>query len=99
MNFLKLLFIYFFLLLLAANCSTNNSCGQDANIVYNLGFSGCDYLIDLDGQLYEPSNLNEWQDFMFYTDTQSVVIDFQFTNEFSTCSGLEKIDIFCLTNI
>jgi hypothetical protein len=32
-------------------------------------------------------------------DTQEVYIDYQFTNEFSTCSGLEKIDLYCLTNI
>ena len=52
----------------------------------------------INGVLYEPNNLNEWQNFLLYIDTQDVYIDYQFTNEISICSGLEKIDIYCLTN-
>ena len=71
----------------------------NAKIIYQLGFPGCDYLIEINEQLYEADNLNEWQNFLFYVDTQYVDLDFIYTNEISNCSGLEKINIFCLRNI
>jgi hypothetical protein len=95
MNFLKYLVISFFFI----SCETNYTCGSSAKVIYNLGFVGCDFLIEIDGDLYEPNNLSDWGNFIYYVDTQEVSIDFQYTNEFSTCSGLEKIDVFCLTNI
>ena len=97
MNFFNSFILFTFFLLVS--CGTNNTCSTASRVIYNLGFIGCDYLIEIDGVLYEPNNLNDWQNFIFYVDTQEVYIDYQFTNEFSTCSGLEKIDLYCLTNI
>ncbi|MDA9666052.1 hypothetical protein N9T75_00790 [Bacteroidota bacterium] len=95
MNFLKYLIISIFFM----SCGTNNTCGSYGKIIYNLGFVGCDFILEIDGALYEPKNLSDWDNFIYYIDTQEVSIDYQFTNEFSNCSGLEKIDVFCLTNI
>ena len=97
-KFINLL-IYFSFILFFNTCGTNNQCGVNAKIVYQLGFPGCDYLIEINGSLYEANNLNEWQNFLFYVDTQYVDLDYVFTNEISICSGLEKINIFCLRNI
>lgn len=96
MNFLKYFFVIVFYF--CVSCGNNNTCGSPSKVIYNLGFIGCDYLIEINGVLYEPNNLNEWQTFLLYIDTQDVYIDYQFTNEISICSGLEKIDIYCLTN-
>jgi hypothetical protein len=98
MKFFKFLIFFTFILFFNA-CGTNNQCGVNAKIIYQLGFPGCDYLIEINELLYEANNLNEWQNFLFYTDTQYVDLDFTYTNEISNCSGLEKINIFCLRNI
>ena len=81
------------------SCDGNNTCGSSAKVIYNLGYPNCTFLIDINGSLFEPTNISQWDTFLFYVDTQDVYIDYQFKNEFSTCSGLEKIDVFCLTNI
>tara|TARA_B110000483_G_C18063959_1_gene491415 strand:- start:14 stop:304 length:291 start_codon:yes stop_codon:yes gene_type:complete len=89
------LFFIFFIF----GCEPNYTCSVNAKITYNLGFNNCEYLFLIDGKMYEATNLHEWQNFLFYTDTQEVMIEYQYLNDFSLCSGLEKIDIFCLTNI
>tara|TARA_B110001450_G_scaffold145056_1_gene135617 strand:- start:151 stop:450 length:300 start_codon:yes stop_codon:yes gene_type:complete len=99
MNLLIKSFSAFFLTIILIKCTPNYSCTNTAKITYNLGLNGCEYLFLIDGQLYEAENLDEWQNFLFYTDTQEVMIEYQYLNDFSLCSGLEKIDVFCLTNI
>ena len=88
-----------FLTHLLIGCTPTYTCSNNAKITYNLGLNGCEYLFLIDGQLFEAENLDEWQNFLYYTDTQDVMIEYQYLNEFSICSGLEKIDVFCLTNI
>ena len=89
----------FFLTLLLIGCNPTYTCSNTAKISYNVGLNVCEYLFLIDGQLFEADNLDEWQNFLYYTDTQDVMIEYQYLNDFSICSGLEKIDVFCLTNI
>jgi hypothetical protein len=81
------------------SCGENNTCGQDAKIIYNLGFTDCEFFIEINGDVYEPTNISQWNDYIFYLDTQYVSIDYQFTNEFSNCGAIRKIEIFCLNNM
>ena len=98
---MKLIKIYILILFstMFFSCGQNNTCGQNAKIIYNLGFPDCEFFVEINGDVYEPTNISQWEDYIFYLDTQYVSIDYQFISEFSACGAIRKIEIFCMNNI
>ena len=82
-NYLFLIVFYF-----CVSCGNNNTCGSASKVIYNLGFIGCDYLVEINGVLYEPNNLNEWQTFLLYIDT---IVQFEMIDDAANCIILHAV--------
>ena len=66
------------------SCDGNNTCGSSAKVIYNLGYPNCTFLIDINGSLFEPTNISQWDTFLFYFDTEDVYIAYPFLIAFSS---------------
>lgn len=85
-------------LIFGAGCRDRNTCSTNAKIIYNYSFTDCQFYIEINNIIYEPINLDEWDNQLVYADTQYVKIDYQFLNEFSACGAVDKIQLFCVSD-
>ena len=86
-------------LLLISSCrpELSGSCSIQADLLYLGQLDDCSFIIISENQYFEPTNINDWVNLLTYNDTQKISIDYQILTEFSTCNGIDKIELFCLS--
>jgi hypothetical protein len=93
--FLTFLFI---VLIFSSSCRKNSSCSVSADLLYYGNLGECPFIIKANGMFFEPLNMHEWVNFLTYEDTQKVMIDYSIYPDFSQCSGIDQINVLCLTS-
>lgn len=91
------LILLFVLLIVTFSCKEINQCETPAKVIYFIGSGQCEYYIEIDSTLYEPTNIQSWSNFLTSQEEQSVDINYFLTGEISNCGIMERLEIVCLT--
>lgn len=84
-----------YFLLTSSSCNRVDCAKQGYIILIGIGGS-CDILISVEGILYEPTNILDYQYAITYKDSQKVDLDYQLLGNSSLCGASDQIEIFCL---
>ena len=94
----KMRLILLFVLLVATySCKELNQCESSAKVIYFIGTGECEYYIEIDSVLYEPTNIEAWSNVLTFQEEQLVNLNFFLTGEISNCGLMERLEITCLT--
>jgi hypothetical protein len=97
-KFLKIKFLVFFVFfMIISSCKkpNKNECDNQAYIIYQ-GIPNCEFLIFTNNEIFEPININEYINFINFTDTQQVTISILQTNQPVVCAGVDRVQILCM---
>jgi hypothetical protein len=81
-----------------SGCDKNNECDTEAILISTGSTGDCGFLLYVDNDLYEPTNLKDYQNPVFGIDSQLVKISYERNLELPTCGGFDKITLFCYSN-
>lgn len=91
------LILLFAVLVMTYSCKEVNQCETPAKVLYFIGTGECEYYIEIDSVLYEPTNIGAWSNFLTFQEEQFVEINYFLTGEISNCGIMERLEIVCLT--
>jgi hypothetical protein len=91
------LFLFLFITFINCKKTNKNTCDNEAYIIYQ-GIPSCEFLIFYNNEFFEPINMNEYLNFINFTDTQKVTISILQTNQPIVCAGNDRVQILCMSN-
>ncbi|MDA9564265.1 hypothetical protein N9R81_06305 [Flavobacteriales bacterium] len=97
MGFKKSFILFLVGVFFLSSCTTGgNACFQEAKLIYLVNTGSCEFIIEINNQYFEPSNVKEFSNQVLYLDTQLITIDYEILPDLSPCSGADMIQLYCL---
>lgn len=97
MKYLELKFIVFILIVFSLMaCEDINQCNVPAKLIYYQGSGQCEYYVELDSIIFEPTNIKDWTYLISAKNEQDILIDYINTSEISTCGANGMLEIICM---
>ena len=95
---MKSIFFLSFLLLLFVSCNNDRACpGSEKGIMHNYtGLDGCGWVIEINGSIYEPTNINDFNA-NFLVEGKQVNVIYEEKQAASICMVGQTITISCLS--
>jgi len=98
MKIMKSIFSLSFLLILFVSCNKDRACpGSVEGVIHNYaGLDGCGWVIEINGSIYEPININDFN-VDFLVEGKEVNVSYEEKEAGSICMVGPTIFINCLS--
>ena len=95
---MKSIFFLSFLFLLFVSCNKDRACpGSEKGVMHNYaGLDGCGWVIEINGSIYEPTNINDFNA-SFLVEGRQVNVIYEEKEAGSICMVGQTITISCLS--
>ena len=95
---MKSIFFLSFLLILFGSCNKDRACpGSVEGVMHNYaGLDGCGWVIEINGSIYEPTNINDFNA-NFLVEGKQVNVIYEEKQAASICMVGTTISISCLS--
>ena len=95
---MKSIFFLSFLLILFGSCNKDRACpGSVEGVMHNYaGLDGCGWVIEINGSIYEPTNINDFNA-NFLVEGKQVNVSYEEKGMASICMVGPTIFISCLS--
>ena len=95
---MKSIFFLSFLLILFGSCNKDRACpGSVEGVMHNYaGLDGCGWVIEINGSIYEPTNINDFNA-NFLVEGKQVSVIYEEKQAASICMVGQTITISCLS--
>ena len=95
---MKSIFFLSFLFLLFVSCNKDRDCpGSVKGVMHNYtGLDGCGWVIEINGSIYEPTNINDFNA-NFLVEGKQVNVIYEEIQAASICMVGQTITISCLS--
>ena len=95
---MKSIFFLSFLLILFGSCNKDRACpGSVEGVMHNYaGLDGCGWVIEINGSIYEPTNINDFNA-NFLVEGKKVNVSYEEKGMASICMVGPTIFISCLS--